>query len=150
MLFCSSVLGTLAENFGMKNKWIWESIMHCLWHTSAAFPQQPLCAGPRLRPHTTPGKSHLHSSFLEQHYLHTLKISFCFTGPSPAPGSREDKFYQSSVSKVIKKGTACSSRRQMQRLAWQHSQVLQQLMIESGSLMEWMRTKNQNKRHLLK
>lgn len=51
-----------------------------------------------------PGESHLNSCFLEQRYLYTLKISFCFKGPSPAPASREDKFYQSSVSEVIKKG----------------------------------------------
>lgn len=50
-----------------------------------------------------PGESHLNSYFLEQRCLYTLKISFCFKGPSPAPASREDKFYQSSVSKVIKK-----------------------------------------------
>lgn len=106
LLQCS---GMLAENFGMKNKWIWESTRHCFWHTSPVFPQQPLCAGPRLKLHTTPGKSHLNSFLLEQHYLYTLKISLCFTGPSPAPASREGEFYQSNISKVINKGTACSS-----------------------------------------
>lgn len=51
-----------------------------------------------------PDESHLNSYFLEQRYLYTLKNSSCFKGPSPTPASREDKFYQSSVSKVIKKG----------------------------------------------